>query len=183
VGTSNEPYRSGCPPPLQVECSRYESARCWHFSERTCRTRSWRGLFSTKTAGYHLSSILSKPHVRSRTEAAAIDQTCRPPVAGIRLPSARESCPGQAPARYPEGRKTCTVVTGVIAADLADQREAGTRSGAEFKARIAVRSSLFRNRRNRNALSTTVTLDPAIAAAAHIGVRTPKTASGIITTL
>ena len=41
----------------------------------------------------------------------------------------------------------------------------------------------WRYRRSLSAFATTVTLDPAIAAAAHIGVSAPNTASGIITTL
>jgi hypothetical protein len=39
------------------------------------------------------------------------------------------------------------------------------------------------NRLSRSALSTTVTLEAAIAPAAHIGVNAPNTASGIMTTL
>ena len=40
-----------------------------------------------------------------------------------------------------------------------------------------------RNRRSRSAFTTTLTLDAAMAPAAHMGVRTPTTASGIITAL
>ena len=47
----------------------------------------------------------------------------------------------------------------------------------------ATGSRAFPKRRRRSAFSTTVTLEIAIAAAAHIGLSTPTTASGIITTL
>ena len=58
--------------------------------------------------------------------------------------------------------------------------------GATGEAALAVWPAAVRAgryRRNLRAFMTTVTLEIAIAAAAHIGSSTPNTASGIITTL